>query len=205
MLAIPAPMLATEGGKPFTAADWIYEVKYDGYRCLARFGGGQPTELRTKSGVDCTKWFPEVAQLLDTIPGGPHIVDGEACVLDDIGRSDFECLQARARRRRWYPGCNPVSLCAFDLLYVDGRNVMALPLIERKALLEQLLAPVRAKLVIVGDLPARAALFEHAVLGAQLEGFVAKRLASPYLPGIRSPDWLKIKRPGWQEGRTWRK
>jgi bifunctional non-homologous end joining protein LigD len=198
-------MMATEGGKPFTSADWIYEIKYDGYRCLARAGGGEPTELRTKSGVDCTKWFPEVADLLGTLPGGPHVIDGEACVLDSIGRSDFERLQARARRRRWVPGADPVTFCAFDLLYLDGRSVMALPLVERKAMLEQLLAPLRGRLVIVGDLPARAALFEHAVLGAKLEGFVAKRLASPYLPGVRSPDWLKIKRPGWQEGRTWRK
>src|SRR4051812_4359693 len=138
MLAIPAPMLATEGGKPFTDPAWIYEIKYDGYRCLAR-AGGQPVELRTKSGVDCTKWFPEIAQLLEKLPGGPHVIDGEACVLDDIGRSDFERLQARARRRRRYAGCDPVTLCAFDLLYLDGRNVMALPLGERKAMLQRLL------------------------------------------------------------------
>lgn len=205
MLAIPAPMLASEGGKPFTNPEWVYEIKYDGYRCLARAGGGQPVELRTKSGVDCTKWFPEVAQLLKKLPGGPHVIDGEACVLDDIGRSDFERLQARARRRRWYAGCDPVTLCAFDLLYLDGRNVMALPLGERKAMLQQLLEPLRGQLVFAGDFPAEAALFDQAVLGARLEGFVAKRLASPYLPGVRTRDWLKIKRPGWQEGRTWKK
>jgi bifunctional non-homologous end joining protein LigD len=197
-------MLATEGGKPFTAADWIYEVKYDGYRCMARFGGGQPTELRTKSGAACSTWFPEISELLSRVPGGPHIVDGEACVLDEIGRSDFECLQARARRRRWYAGCNPVTICAFDLLYLNGRNVMALPLVERKAMLQQLLAPVRKHLVIVGELAAEAELFAQAVEGAKLEGFVAKRLGSPYVPGARTRDWLKIKRAGWQEGRTWR-
>lgn len=198
-------MLASEGGKPFTSPDWLYEVKYDGYRCMARAGGGHPTELRTKSGVDCSKWFPEVAQLLADLPSGPHIIDGEACVLDDIGRSDFECLQARARRRKWYSGCNPVTLCAFDLLYVEGRNVMAMPLVDRKAMLRQLLAPLAPRLVIVGDFPAEAALFERAVLGAKLEGFVAKRLDSTYTPGIRTRDWRKIKRPGWQEGRTWTK
>lgn len=204
MPAIPAPMLASEGGKPFTSPDWIYEVKYDGYRCMALFGDG-PTELRTKSGVDCTKWFPEVAELLANLKGGPHIIDGEACVLDEIGRSDFERLQVRARRRRWYEGCDPVTLCAFDVIYVGGRNVMGLPLEERKAMLQQLLAPLGRRLVVVGDFPAEAALFEQAVLGARLEGFVAKRRGSPYLPGIRSRDWLKVKRPGWQEGRTWRK
>jgi bifunctional non-homologous end joining protein LigD len=198
-------MLATEGGKPFTDPDWVFEIKYDGYRCLARAGGGQPVELRTKSGVDCTRWFPEVAMLLEKLPGGPHVIDGEACVLDDIGRSDFECLQQRARRRRWYAGCDPVTFCAFDLLYLDGRSVMARPLLERKAMQQQLLAPLKGLLVIVGELPAEAAFFDQAVIGAKLEGFVAKRRDSIYTPGVRSRDWLKIKRPGWQEGRTWRK
>jgi bifunctional non-homologous end joining protein LigD len=205
MIPMPAPMRATEGGKPFTDPAWIYEVKYDGYRCMARAGGGEPTELRTKTGVDCTAWFPEIADLLAVLPGGPHVIDGEACVLDEIGRSDFERLQDRARRRRWFAGSDQVTYCAFDLLYLDGRNVMALELAERKAMLRQLLAPLKGRLVIVGDFPAEVGLFDQVVLGAKLEGFVAKRLASPYVPGVISKDWRKVKRPGWQEGRTWRK
>jgi bifunctional non-homologous end joining protein LigD len=102
---------------------------------MARVGGGQPTQLRTKSGADCTRWFPEIADLLAVLPGGPHVIDGEACVLDEIGRSDFERLQDRARRRRWYAGADQVTFCAFDLLYLDGRNLMAAPLVERKAML----------------------------------------------------------------------
>jgi bifunctional non-homologous end joining protein LigD len=202
MLAIPAPMRATDGGKPFTSPGWIFEVKYDGYRCLTRAGSVGPTELRTKSGVDCTKWFPEVAGLLASLPGGPHVIDGEICVLDDFGRSDFERLQARARRRCWYAGCNQVTLCAFDLLYLDGRNVMALPLAKRKTMLQQLLAPLAPKLVIVSEIPAESGLIEQVMHGVKQEAFVAKRLASSYLPGMISRDWLKIKRPGWQEGRT---
>lgn len=189
-------MLASEGGKPFVHPEWIYEVKYHGYRCLARTGGGDPTELRTKSGVDCTKWFPELAQLLASLPGGPHVIDGEACVLDATGRSNFEALQQRARRRHWYPECEPATLCAFDLLYADGRNVMALPLVERKAMLWQLLHPLVPQLVIVRDYPAEAGLFQGLVHGGNLERFVAKRLGSPYLPGVRTRDWLKLKRPG---------
>src|SRR4051794_1301825 len=137
-MILPDPMLLSEGrvsplGKPGS----LYEVKYDGYRCMARTGGGQPIELRTKSGVECTKWFPEIADLLTMLPGGPHVIDGEACVLDEIGRSDFERLQERARRRRWFAGADQVTFCAFDILYVDGRNVMARPLFERKATLQQ--------------------------------------------------------------------
>jgi bifunctional non-homologous end joining protein LigD len=203
MLTIPAPMRATEGGKPFTDPDWIYELKYDGYRCLARAGGGVATELRTKNGVNCTAWFPEVAQLLSELPE-PMILDGEVCVLDEIGRSDFERLQARARRRRWTPGADPVTFCAFDVLYAEGRYVMERPLVLRKAMLQRLLAPLAGRLVVVGEFPAEAPLFDQLVVGAKLEGFMAKRLASPYVPGVVSPDWVKIKRAGWQEGRTWR-
>jgi bifunctional non-homologous end joining protein LigD len=205
MITIPAPMHATEGGRPFTDPDWIYEIKYDGYRTLARAGGGDPVELRTKSGANCTKWFPEVAQLLGELPGGPHIIDGEVCVLDDIGRSDFERLQARARHRRWYPGADHVAICAFDILYANGHSVMHLPLVDRKKILVDLLAPLVPRLVVVGHFPADADLFNKLVLGAKLEGFVAKRLASTYQPGVISRDWRKVKRPGWQEGRTWKK
>jgi bifunctional non-homologous end joining protein LigD len=179
--------------------------QYDGYRCLARAGGGAPVELRTKRGVDCTQWFPEIAQVLSELAGGPHVIDGEISVLDDIGRSDFERLQQRVRRQRRTPGSDPVTLCAFDVLYVDGRNVMGLPLMERKELLRELLEPLRRRLVIVGEFATDAALFNTVVLGAKLEGLVAKERGSVYVPGMRSRSWVKVKRPGWQEGRTWRK
>ena len=206
MLPIPAPMLATPGGKPFTSPDWLFEIKWDGYRCMARAGGGHAVELRTKNGADCTGWYPEVARALDALPGGPHIIDGEACVLDDLGRSDFEALHARARRRRHYQGAPQVTLMAFDLLVHDGHSVMALPLAERKARLSQLLARLPKECVLyVGEFPAQENLFQEVVLGLQLEGFVAKRLASPYLPGIVTADWVKLKRPGWNQGRSWQR
>ncbi|MCC2673276.1 MAG: hypothetical protein K0R58_223 [Ramlibacter sp.] len=199
-------MLASDGGKPFTSPDWLYEIKWDGYRCLARAGGGLPVQLRTKNGTDCTGWYPEVVSALATLPGGPHVLDGEACVLDDVGRSDFNRLHARARRRRGHSGDDQVTLMAFDLLVENGQSTMDLPLFERKARLSELLAATpKTGLLYVGDFTAHADLFHELVLSLQLEGFVAKRLASPYLPGIRTRDWLKIKRKGWQEGRTWRK
>lgn len=205
MITISAPMLAREGARPFTDPAWIYEVKYDGYRCMARLGGGAPTELRTKSGVDCTTWFPEITEVLGALSGGPHIIDGEACVLDEFGRSDFKRMQGRARRRRWAQGSDHVTFCAFDLLYMNGRNVMSLPLVRRKAMLRDLLMPLEDVLVIVGEFPAEAQLFDQVVLGAKLEGFVAKRMESPYAPGVISPNWRKVKRTGWQEGRISRR
>lgn len=195
-------MLATPGGKPFTDPDWLYEIKFDGYRCMAGIEGPL-VQLRTKNLADCSTWYPELVRALQHVGGGPHLVDGEAVVLDNIGRSDFEALHARARRRRWYIGAPPVVLAAFDLLVHDGVDIMALPLVERKARLAQLLGGLDG-ILVVSELPAEAELFGQAVLPLKLEGFVAKRRDSPYLPGIVSRDWLKIKRPGWQEGRSWR-
>lgn len=195
LLTIPAPMLATPGGRPFTSTAWLYEIKFDGYRCLARAGSGAEVELRTKSGTNCTGWYPELAECLAKVPGGPHVIDGEVCVLDDIGRSDFERLHARSARRRWYADCSPVTLCAFDLLVQDGRKIMDLPLVERKARLAKLLYRAPGVLM-VSDLPAQAELFREAVEPLLLEGFVAKRRASTYQPGERSRDWIKIKRKG---------
>lgn len=160
---------------------------------MARAGGGL-AELCTKSGTNCTAWYPELTQALSKLPGGPHVIDGEVCVLDDIGRSDFKRLHERAKHRRWFLGCDPVNLCAFDLLFEDGRNIMGLPLMERKARLARLVQRV-ASVVLVGDLPAQAELFEGAV-EPLLEDFLAKRCASTYQPGVRSSDWLKIKRMG---------
>jgi bifunctional non-homologous end joining protein LigD len=202
VITIPEPMLPREGATPFTDAAWIYEVKYDGYRCMARLGGGAPIELRTKSGIDCTAWFPEITEVLGMLPGGPHIIDGQACVLDQAGRSDFTRMRGRARRRQRVPGSDQVTFCAFDLLYMDGRDVMSLPLVKRKAMLRQLLNPVKDLLVIVSDFPAEVDLFESVVLGSK-GGFVARRMASPYVPGVISADWRNVKRAGWQKGGIW--
>lgn len=207
---------------PFTDPDWLYELKFDGYRCMAGIeadDGFTPdtdeerrqhiaarVELRTKSGADCSPWFPEIVEALAALPGGPHVIDGEVCVLGPDGVSDFNRLQERARRRRWYPGAPQVTLCAFDILVHNGRRVMGLPLVERKQLLQALLAGIPMQSILfVGDLPADEKVFQAMVAaGLKIEGVMAKRRASTYQPGVRSPDWVKIKRPGWQEGRNWR-
>lgn len=195
-------MLASERRTPFTHADFVYEIKYDGWRCLSGADRGR-AELRTRNGADCSKWFPEIGQVLAALKGGPHVLDGEAAVLDDIGRSDFNRMHARAAKRRWDP-LNPVAYCAFDLLVHDGVSVMDRTYEERKALLFELLAPLKGKLVIVGYLPADASVWREIVLGAELEGVVAKEKSSLYLPGVVSNAWQKIKRPGWNKGRRWK-
>lgn len=217
-VTIPAPMQAPEALRaPFTDPEWLYELKFDGYRCLAGIekDDGFPisddvaamaarVQLRTKSGADCTAWFPEIMRALSTLPGGPHVIDGEVCVLRPDGTSDFNLLQERARRRRWYPGAPVVTYCAFDLLVHNGERIMGLPLVARKNRLQELVAG-RPGILFVQDLAADADLFQAMVrAGLQIEGVMAKRRTSTYQPGVRSPDWLKIKRSGWQEGRRWK-
>lgn len=99
VIAIPAPMQAPEAlRRPFTDPEWLYEIKWDGHRAMAGVEAGQ-VQLVTKRGADCRAWFPETVEALAGLPGGPHVLDGEVCVLNEQGVSDFNRLQERARAR----------------------------------------------------------------------------------------------------------
>lgn len=196
-----APMLLDERKvAPDDQADYIAEIKYDGYRVLAEFGQGVCT-LKTKNGADCTRWFPEIAEPLANLACGRTVVDGEMCILDELGRTDFNALHDRARRRRFRDGDLPVTYCVFDLLVQDGYSVMERPLVERKAELATILDPpppnvLYARHIDSGtDAAPVSWLFAHA-LGLKLEGVVAKLAQSPYEPGVRTTAWFKLKRPG---------
>lgn len=189
-------MLLEEVPRPFDDPEWIFEVKYDGYRLLAEFGGGH-VRLKTRNGTDATTWFPEIARSLAAVRGGPYLTDGEVCVLDEHGRSDFDRLHERATRRRWYEGADQVVYCAFDLLVQRGRDIRALPLLKRKAALKKLLAQSVANVLYVSHFDGKSVeLFNGAVQTLGLEGLVGKRRDSSYAAGARSPDWVKIKRKG---------
>jgi len=123
------------------------------------------------------------------------ILDSEVCVLDDIGRSNFERLQARARRRGRRPGDDAVVYCVFDLLVHDGKDMRPLPVEKRKASLRRLLSGEPPGLLYVQDVEDGAWLYD-AALTLGLEGVVGKRLGSPYMNAARSTDWIKVKRPG---------
>ncbi|WP_231942520.1 hypothetical protein [Cupriavidus taiwanensis] len=185
------PMLLTERKTIPREPGWHFEIKYDGYRMLAMTG---KPRLKSKNGADATAWFPELVRALATLPAG-YILDGEVCVLDDIGRSDFARLLARARRRGWYKGADPVAYCVFDLLVGKGKDLRGQPLERRKLALRRLLPEVREGMLYIDSVEDGAWLYGHA-LALGLEGVVGKRAGSLYQDGERSRDWIKIKRPG---------
>lgn len=196
------PMLLSERRTaPADETGWLAELKHDGYRVLAGFGDGQCV-LRTKNGAECTSWFPEVSRALAVLNSGATITDGEICVLDDLGRTDFDALQSRARRRRFRDGDPVVTYCIFDLLMERGRTIMDLPLHERKARLARLLAAqhishtLYVQHISQDDVQRPVAWLYAQALALQQEGVVGKRADSLYLPGVRTEDWFKLKRPG---------
>jgi bifunctional non-homologous end joining protein LigD len=192
------PMLLDERPMDLDALGWIWEIKFDGWRMLAQFGDGK-CHLKTKGGADATKWFPEVSRSLAAVKGGPHIVDGEICVLDDMGRPDFNRMQVRGLRKRWYEGADVVTFCVFDLLVRGGKPIMDQPLLKRKAALGRLLKVVPPRVLLVSHftpLDGIGRIFTERIVPLELEGLVGKRADSVYQPGVRSRDWVKYKRAG---------
>jgi len=187
-----SPMLLDEVPRAFSDPAWTFEIKFDGYRVLAA-ADRSGVRLKSRNGADATGWFPEVAQALQAVASRRLIVDGEVCVLDDLGRSDFDRLHARARRRAYDPS-EPVVYCVFDTLAAGGKSVISQPLLARK----KFLAALRdlPNILVVDHIPGEGEAFYRHAVELKLEGLVGKRLDAPYQPGIRSRDWVKIKRPG---------
>jgi bifunctional non-homologous end joining protein LigD len=188
------PMMAVLHGEPFDDDGWLFEVKWDGHRCLAALGAA--TRLTSRTGRDVTGQFPELYDLHQQLAARNAVVDGEVVALDRDGRPSFQRMQDRFHRTPEellrHKGRVPIQFLAFDLLWLDGVPLLDLPLLERRARLAEVLvetADVRCSQVVSGR---GVAFFEQArALG--LEGIVAKRAASPYRPGTRSPDWRKVK------------
>lgn len=186
-------MLAMERQDAFDDPAWLFELKYDGYRLLAETGGR--LRFQTRNGHEATAWFPELHKPLLAV-GGRHVLDGEVCVMDDMGRPHFERLHARAARRGWRKGDALVTFCVFDILVLAGKSVMRWPLEERKAMLMDLLGTSLPSILPVQHIEGEGKAMYQFAVELLLEGVVAKRRSSCYLPGARSPDWQKIKRPG---------
>ena len=182
------PMLATlVDAPPPDEADWVCELKYDGFRALCATSGGK-VAMWSRNHLDLSTRFPEIARGLSRLVVGEAVLDGEAVVLDEAGVSRFQRLQQSGES----------LLFAFDLLWLDGQDLRARPLEERRDLLTSLLsnAPPPLKLAErVPGLPSEALAYakQHA-----LEGVIAKRRGSVYEPK-RSKSWLKLKAQNVQE------
>ncbi|WP_145503743.1 non-homologous end-joining DNA ligase [Streptomyces sp. CFMR 7] len=211
-----APMLATPGTLPPAPADasWAYEVKHDGQRTMVYLPGDKTVRLRSRSGADITPAYPELTSLGTVLGTRPAVLDGEIVALDTQGRSDFALLQSRmglagspAKAARMATKV-PAHLVLFDVLFLDDGPLTRTAYVERRAVLEDL------------DLAGPAWSTPAATVGhgqqalemtraAGLEGIIAKRLTSPYRPGVRSPAWIKIRHVrtqdivvgGWLPGR----
>src|SRR5512141_1026548 len=189
-----APMLAETGAAPFDGEGWLFELKYDGYRMIARREGGR-AELRYRSGDEATGLFPEVAKAVELLPVDA-VLDGEVVVMGPGGRPSFQALQKRAQLSRREDRLRaaveaPATLFAFDLLRLGGRDLRALPLVERKRLLAEV-APRLGPVQLAEHVAERGRALYREVEARGLEGIMAKRSDAPYRPG-RSSAWLKIR------------
>ena len=185
------PMLATLAEEVPKGDGWTFEIKWDGYRIIATVAGGEP-ELRTRKEQDYTQRFENVAKELAKALKTPDcVVDGEVCALDEEGRPSFSAMQQGKRG-------TPIVYYVFDLLEVEGEPIVDLPLEERRKRLEKLLDK-RNKTVRFSESFDDGKALLSAAEQQGLEGIMAKRLGSRYLPGKRTRDWLKIKGHGRQE------
>jgi bifunctional non-homologous end joining protein LigD len=196
------PMLARSGELPRDERKWGFEVKWDGIRTVAFLDHGHIT-LQGRNFTDFTSRYPEVRELARELGARRLILDGEIVALDAEGRPSFERLQARmnlasdsAVRRRVKD--TPVTYVIFDVLYIDGHSAFPLAYEQRRELLEalELQGPAwRAPAYHRGE--GSALLAATRELG--IEGVVAKRLDSAYLPGQRNSSWIKVKNVNEQD------
>lgn len=215
MGALPAyrPMLARLGEPPEHDGAWAYEMKWDGVRALAYVEDGR-VRLLSRSGREVTAAYPELAGLAAAVGEQPCVLDGEIVAFGPEGRPSFEALQPRMhqhdpRRVRRLMDSVPVTCLLFDVLHTAGGPVIGEPYLRRRETLAALVRPGPHWDVPPHLLGVAAAEAVDASRRLGLEGIVAKRAASPYRPGRRGPDWVKVKNQrsqevvigGWKPGR----
>ncbi|WP_316179826.1 MULTISPECIES: non-homologous end-joining DNA ligase [unclassified Bradyrhizobium] len=181
-----SPMLATLIDAPFDDPDWIFETKWDGYRIVARIDDGN-VKLLSRRGKDVTRDYPRIAAALAKLRRARQsVIDGELVALDKSGRSRFQLLQNAANTRP------RLVYYVFDLLFLNGRDLRRLPLVERKRQLKSLLVPGRVVRYSRHVTRNGKTAFRNARRRGD-EGIMAKRAQGSYVSGRRTREWLKIK------------
>jgi bifunctional non-homologous end joining protein LigD len=188
---VASQMLATLADAPFDNPDWLFEIKWDGYRGICTVDEKGKMTLLSRNGLDLLGKFPDMSDLAGAFASVPIVVDGEIVSLDSKGRSDFGRLQ--------YYQQKPVALTyvVFDLLYADGKDLRKTPLEERKALLERMISDESLVMYSKHVVDKGIALYDVAKR-QKLEGIIGKKRASTYQER-RTRDWLKIKAQAEQE------
>ncbi len=187
MLAVPS--------EPFNSKEYIFEVKWDGFRCLSYLG--EITVLQSRNRNNFSGKFPELNGLHKMVKCRPVIVDGEIIIMDD-GTPSFYELQKRGWSREpsaiaRAASSKPATYVVFDILYAGNDKLMNLPLTDRQSLLRQFIE-TDERMFISEGIYEQGIEFYRACIERDLEGVVAKKLDSPYVPGKRSPSWKKFKK-----------
>jgi bifunctional non-homologous end joining protein LigD len=188
------PMKAKLVEEPPTHGDWLYELKFDGIRAIA-VKDGKKVSLISRNGNKLDKRFPEIADAVNELPAQECVLDGEVVALDEEGRSSFQLLQALEMEGRKAP----LRFYVFDLLQLNGKSLIELPVEQRKQVLasvcENVGDPIRYSGEITGDVKTLLAEVQR----RGLEGLIGKRRGSKYEPGRRSGAWIKLKAVKEQE------
>jgi bifunctional non-homologous end joining protein LigD len=193
-------MLAVDAPKPPRAVGFDFEIKFDGFRCGAIIEAGR-LRLISRQGTNFSSWFPELADLPADVSSADALLDGEI-IAGNGSIESFNILLRRARLRgRSTPNTLPVSFVAFDLLWLDGSDMMQQPLEERRTKLRAIVTESSRLAVsrIYADGPELLAI----AAAHGLEGVIGKDRRSVYEPGRRSRSWLKTKVPGAHLAHEW--
>ena len=184
-------MLAKETENPFDNKDWLFEIKWDGYRAITEKNKNKIL-LYSRNGISFLSTYPIVADQLLNIKEDA-VIDGEIVVIDDKGKPDFQLLQHYAENQD-----HPIQYYIFDLLKLNGHDTTGLSLIERKELLQKII-PKNEVIKYSDHILEKGKSFFKVSKEKDLEGIMAKKMDSKYYPGKRTSDWLKIKHHKTQE------
>jgi bifunctional non-homologous end joining protein LigD len=171
--------------------DWLYEVKFDGYRALLLKDGPQ-VQLRSRNDKNMTATYPSIATAGRRLKASRAVVDGEVVAVDATGRPSFQALQHRAAHPRY-----SIAFYAFDLLHLDGEDLTDAPLESRRKELPRVIGD--SGILLSAHLPGTAQQVIDAVQALGLEGVIAKKRLSRYTPGDRNSSWVKLKLDKQQE------
>lgn len=181
------PMLATVVDKPFDNPEWLYEIKWDGYRAVAYLDRGK-VEIRSRNNLSFTAKFAEITETLQQWPTRA-VTDGEIIALNDAGIADFQQLQGFAQLGK----SAHLVYYIFDLLWYEGQSLMHLPLKDRKLVLENIIPTDQDTIRYSDHIEERGKEFSELALKQGLEGIMAKKADSEYILNFRTNQWLKIK------------